>query len=41
MFRPFMCHPQVLNEFQVLEGCAHIWDPSSVYILRSLMSFKS
>jgi len=24
-------HPQVLIKFQVLEGCAHVWDPIRVY----------
>ena len=27
-----LSHLQVLNMLQVLESCAHIWDPSSVYI---------
>ena len=27
-----LSHLQVLNMLQVLDSCAHIWDPSSVYI---------
>ena len=27
-----LSHLQVLNMLQVLESCAHVWDPNSVYI---------